>query len=138
MSFRIIATSFIALAFAAPSTFANTAKEQIHCPALGTIQQTSEKVDTAEKYGAGYVAYTSAIAFKEDNRPWLVGVANIMAESAEDAVDMGKETVKNVSIRKNEIAMKQDEYSFCLYGKGDVVAVTGNFGMKANGLMFKR
>ena len=94
-------------------------------------------MDTAEKYGAGYVAYSSNVAFNEKDRPWYVGAANLSADTTEAALVAGKETVKNISYKKNEVAMKNEGFYYCLYGNGDVVAITGDFGTRARGMMFK-
>lgn len=133
MSFRLITASCLALSVISSGAFA--ANEKIPCPDVTTVQLSSDKIDVAEKYGTAYVAYTSDIAFKEGTHSWYVGAANISAASADEALEAGKDLVQNISFKKNENAIKQDEFFYCLYGNGDVVAVTGNFGVR--GSMFK-
>lgn len=129
-----ILSSLVAATFA----YANVDGKQIPCPSINTIQQAALKIDSALKFNDGYTAATSASAFQESGIMWYVGMNKISANSPDDAIEAGKEGIKNISIRNRDFALELQYTYLCTYGPGEVVALGAEITTSISPMMFKR
>lgn len=95
---------------------------KVACPSVEVIQQSSQKLDTAQKINDEYLVYTAESVFQTNNLWWYIGVGGISASSPEDAINQGKSIALNINNQKNTYATKQGNEFICKYGPGRVEA----------------
>jgi len=124
MTIKLIGKSLLALSLLSPFSYASAA--QIPCPEAAKIQAAAPKLDAAEERQERYITYTSNFAFFENNHPWLVA-AVVDAHNYQDALAKGRDKVAATTIKQTDYAIPaQQGVAYCIYGAGDVVAVTMN------------
>ena len=130
----ILKTSLIATFFlAATFSYASKQIDQIPCPSFSTIQNNAPMIDFAKAYEDHndlYRVYTSNPAFYESNLPWYIEYVGARAMSANEAIKIGIEKAKNVTVKIWETASHpNDDSYFCFYTNtprlDDVVFVIG-------------
>lgn len=109
-----------------PLNFANKAKTIIPCPSIAAIQQTSSQLDRVGDDNPGYMAYTSDFMLNENNHMWGVAARNIIADSIDEALAIGKQNVAQISSvkTKNAIELPGEHIFYCQYEPRNIIAVT--------------
>lgn len=96
--------------------------DKILCSSLNIIQQSSQKIDTAQKINNEYIVYTATSPYQTNNLWWFVGVGDVYAATSDEAVTKGKEIVQKASIQRDVYATKQGDEFICNYGPGYIQA----------------
>ena len=100
-------------------TFAHA---KILCAPVNRIQALAEKLDTAQKIGNNYIAYTATSVFQSNDLWWFLGVGDIFANSSNDAINIGKSFLSKATEQIDVYAKKVGDEYICNYGPGYIQA----------------
>jgi len=125
VSLNSIKISFISLLLPVSLVYAKSIipyQDDIPCPSVRIIQESAQKLDTAQKIKDTYIAYTATSVFQSNDLWWFVGVGDITASSPDEAIKIGKYFLKNTTVQVDMSATKVGNEYICNYRPGYIQA----------------
>jgi hypothetical protein len=97
-------------------------QDNVPCASVSKIQASVPKLDTAQKINDKYIAYTATSAFQSNDLWWYVGVGDVIANSSDEAIKIGKDFLNNVTVQVDVFANRDGNEYICNYRPGYIQA----------------